>query len=217
MFDFNCDVAQSYGVYNKDNSEFELAKYCSTINISAGFHAGDPMSISRAFSYAKEHNVALSAHIGYPDIQGFGKRKIDLTSEELTAVVVYQIGAIVAYAKTFDLEVEMVRCHGALKDVLNSDEQSAMVIAQAVKKVSPWLNVVVQNQKTKELLQQQGVKAALEFEFSSDNTIDEIISTQKEAGFKIDTIHFRNVEDAKKAYDTLKPAPVNYNRVAAQV
>ena len=78
MFDYNCDVAQSYGVYNNGNKEFELAKYCSSINVSAGFHAGDPMSISRAFKYASDNNVAISAHIGYPDIQGFGKRKMDL-------------------------------------------------------------------------------------------------------------------------------------------
>lgn len=217
MFDYNCDVAQGYGVYNNGNKEFELAQYCSSINVSAGFHAGDPMSISRAFKYAQDNNVAISAHIGYPDIQGFGKRKMDLSDEELTALVIYQVGAIVAYAQTYSLEIEAVRCHGALKDELNSNENSAIVIANAVKKISPWLNLIVQNQKTKELVQNQGVKASLEFEFGEENTISDIIEMQKQAGFEIDTIHFRNLEDVKKAYSQMQPTPVNYNRVANQI
>ena len=135
MFDFNCDVAQSFGPYQND-MEYEIAKYCSTINIAAGFHAGSPLSIRRAFLFALDNNVALCAHIGYPDIQGFGKRKMSLDEEELKAVITYQIGAIVAYAKTFDLEIEGVRCHGALKEELNTNEQSATIIANSIKKIS---------------------------------------------------------------------------------
>ena len=89
MFDFNCDVAQGYGVY-KNESELEIAKYASSINISAGFHAGDPMSIRKALIFASENNVAIGAHIGYPDIQGFGKRKMDMQEDELIATVIYQ-------------------------------------------------------------------------------------------------------------------------------
>ena len=85
MFDFNCDVAQSYGVY-KNDVELDIAKYASSINISAGFHAGDPMSIRKALLFASENNVAIGAHIGYCDIQGFGKRQINLEKEELEAV-----------------------------------------------------------------------------------------------------------------------------------
>ena len=216
MFDFNCDVAQSYGVY-KNDMEYEIANYASSINISAGFHAGDPLSIRKAFLYARENNLAIAAHIGYPDIQGFGKRKINLSDEELEAVVVYQTGAIIAYGKTLDLEIEAVRCHGALKDELNSDEHSAIVIANAIKKINPWLNLIVQNQKTKDLIQSQGLKAALEIEFSSESSIKEIREMQRDAGFKIDTIHFKNLEDIKKAFEEVKPTPVNYNRVQNQI
>ena len=123
MFDFNCDVAQSYGIYG-NNGEYEIASYCSTINVSAGFHSGDPVSIRKAFLYASDNNVALCAHIGYPDIQGFGLRPIKLSDEELEATVIYQIGAIVSYAKTFDLEIESIRCHGALRDELNNNENT---------------------------------------------------------------------------------------------
>ena len=209
MFDYNCDVAQSYGVYN-NNNEYEIAPYCSTINISAGFHAGDPLSIRKAFLYALDNNVALCAHIGYPDIQGFGKRAIKMEDEELEAVVTYQISAIIAYAKTFDLEIESIRCHGALKKELNENEHSAIVIANAVKKISPWLNLIVNNENIKEIINNEGVKCALEYEFKENDDIN-LISQN------IDTIHFKTIEDIKKAYSVIKPAPINYNRVESQI
>ncbi len=212
MFDFNCDTAQCYGVYKNDN-ELELAKYMSTINVSAGFHAGDPVSIRKSLLFASENNVALAAHIGYPDIQGFGKRKMNLSSTELQATVIYQLGAIISYAKTFDLELETIRCHGALKDDINENEQIALIVAEAVKKINPWLNIVVQNPNIKELLEQNGYKAAYEVDFKENTSIREI----REMAIKPDTIHFRTIEDAKRAYDIIKPTPINYNRVKGQI
>lgn len=216
MYDFNCDLAQSFGVYNND-IEFKIANYASSINISAGFHSGDPVKIREAFLFAKENNVAIGAHIGYPDIAGFGKRKIDLSKEELEAIVIYQIGAIISYAKTFDLEIEQVRCHGALKNALNEDEDIALSIVNAIKKVSPWLNLIVQNQKTKELVENNGLKAALEFEFDGTSSIRQIREEENEKNIKFDTIHFRSLDDIKHAYDVIKPAPINYNRVQNQI
>ena len=212
MFDFNCDVAQSYGIYNND-LELEIAKYASSINISAGFHSGDPINIRKAFLFAQENNVAIGAHIGYPDIQGFGKRKIDMTPEELEATVIYQVGAIVAYAKTFDLEIEHVRCHGALKDAVNDSQEIALIVAKAIKKVSPWLNLIVQNPQLKEIIEEIGLKVAYEVEFGENTSIREI----RELEIKPDTIHFKTLDNIKRAYDIIKPTPVNYNRVQKQI
>ena len=212
MFDFNCDVAQSYGIY-KNDLELEIAKYASSINISAGFHSGDPINIRKAFLFAQENNVAIGAHIGYPDIQGFGKRKIDMTPEELEATVIYQVGAIVAYAKTFDLEIEHVRCHGALKDAVNDSQEIALIVAKAIKKVSPWLNLIVQNPQLKEIIEEIGLKVAYEVEFGENTSIREI----RELEIKPDTIHFKTLDNIKRAYDIIKPTPVNYNRVQKQI
>lgn len=212
MFDFNCDVAQSYGVY-KNDGELEIAKYASTINVAAGFHAGDPVNIRKALLFARENNVAISAHIGYPDIQGFGKRKMDLSKDELEAVIIYQISAIMAYAKTFDLEIENVRTHGALKDAINESEVVAINVAEAVKKVSPWLNLIVQKQEVKELVEKTGLKAALEIEFDENSTINDIMELEQ----KPDTLHFHSLENIRRAYEIIKPAPVNYNRVQEQI
>ena len=209
MFDFNCDVAQSYGIYD-NTSEYEIASYSSTINIASGFHAGDPLKIRKAFLYALDNNVALCAHIGYPDIQGFGLRSMKLNDEELEAIVTYQVSAIVAYAKTFDLEIESIRCHGALRDELNSNEHSAFVIASAIKKINPWLNLIVNNENIKNIVENTGLKAALEYEFKENDDMNSISKS-------FDTIHFTSLEDIKKAYNVIKPVPVNYKRVESQI
>lgn len=212
MFDFNCDVAQSYGVY-KNDVELEIAKYASSINVSAGFHAGDTTSIRNALLFASNNNIALGAHIGYPDIQGFGKRHIALNNEELEALVIYQVGAVVAYAKTMDLEVEQVRTHGALKEFLNENFEALKVVANAIKKVNPWLNLIVQSPEAKAIVEEQGLKAAYEVDFCENSSIREI----RELSVKPDTIHFKTLNDIKRAYDIIKPTPINYNRVQKQI
>ena len=111
--DFNCDLAQSYGVY-KNNNEFKLLDFVSSVNISCGYHAGDPISIKEALLKAKEKNLAIGAHIGFNDIQGFGYRPVDLKEDELEAMVIYQVGAMLSFAKTFGLSIEHVRPHGAM-------------------------------------------------------------------------------------------------------
>lgn len=136
--DFNCDLAQSFGIY-KNNSEFELLDYVSSVNISCGFHAGDPLTIKNALLKAKEKNVVIGAHIGFDDIQGFGYRQMDLAEDEIEALVIYQVGALMSFAKSLKLEIEHVRPHGAMYKQASEDFNFACVIAKAVKKCSQWL------------------------------------------------------------------------------
>lgn len=136
--DFNCDLAQSFGVY-KNNSEYELLDYVSSVNISCGFHAGDPLTIQKALLAAKQKNVVVGAHIGFDDIQGFGYRAMDLDEDEIEALVIYQVGAIMSFAKSFNMEIEHVRPHGAMYKQAAEDFQFACAIAKAVKKCSKWL------------------------------------------------------------------------------
>lgn len=136
--DFNCDLAQSFGIY-KNNSEYELLDYASSVNIACGFHAGDPSAIKEALLAAKEKNVVVGAHIGYDDIQGFGYRPMDLDQEELEALVMYQVGAIMTFAKSYHLEIEHVRPHGAMYRKAMEDIEVSRTIAKAIKKCSNWL------------------------------------------------------------------------------
>jgi UPF0271 protein len=136
--DFNCDLAQSFGIY-KNDSEFELLDYVSSANISCGFHAGDPVIIKNAILKAKEKNIVIGAHIGYDDIQGFGYRKMQLSEDELNALVIYQVGALMSFAKSFGLEIEYVRPHGAMYKQAATDFTFACNIIKAMKQCSKWL------------------------------------------------------------------------------
>ena len=136
--DFNIDLAQSFGFY-KNSSEYSLLDYASSVNISCGFHSGDPMSIREALLKAKEKNVVVGAHIGFHDIQGFGYRQMELDEDEIEALVIYQVGALMSFAKTFNLEIEHVRPHGAMYQQAAEDFKFACAIAKAIKKCSQWL------------------------------------------------------------------------------
>lgn len=136
--DFNCDLAQSFGIY-KNEKEFELLDYVSSVNISTGFHAGDPLNIKNALLAAKDKNVVIGAHIGFNDIQGFGNRPMNLSEEETEALVIYQVSAIISFAKAFGLEIEHVRPHGAMYRMAAENFTFACAIARAVKKCSNWL------------------------------------------------------------------------------
>lgn len=136
--DFNCDLAQSFGIY-KNSTETRLLDYVSSVNIACGFHAGDPLTIKEALLEAKEKNVVIGAHIGFDDIQGFGYRQMDLDSDELEALVMYQVGAIMTFAKSYHMEIEHVRPHGAMYRQAAEDIEVSRTIAKAIKKCSKWL------------------------------------------------------------------------------
>ena len=136
--DFNIDLAQSFGIY-KNNAEYSLLDYASSVNISCGFHAGDPMTIKNALLKAKEKNVVVGAHIGFDDIQGFGYRPMELSQDELESLVIYQVGALMSFAKTYKMEIEHVRPHGAMYKQASENFQFAKTIAKAIQKCSQWL------------------------------------------------------------------------------
>lgn len=136
--DFNCDLAQSFGIY-KNISEARLLDYVSSVNISCGFHAGDPLTIKEALLNAKEKNIVIGAHIGFDDIQGFGYRKMDLAPDELEALVMYQVGAMMTFAKAYHMEIEHVRPHGAMYRQAAEDIEFSRTIAKGIKKCSKWL------------------------------------------------------------------------------
>lgn len=138
FLDINCDLAQSFGVY-KNDTEFELLPFVSSVNISCGLHSGDPMVINKALKLAKENNLSIGAHIGYPDLQGFGYREMNLSEDEIEALVLYQIGAIQAMAKSHNLKVSHVRLHGALYKKALNDFQTMLAITNSIKKIDPWM------------------------------------------------------------------------------
>src|SRR5690606_13360727 len=96
--DINCDMGESFGVYRLGFDE-EMMPYITSANVACGFHAGDPSVMDATVRLAKAHGVGSGAHVGFPDLRGFGRREMDVAREDLINDIVYQIGALQAFCR----------------------------------------------------------------------------------------------------------------------
>lgn len=129
--DLNSDMGESFGAYKIGNDE-EIIKYVTTANVACGWHGGDPMVMDRVVKLAKERSVAVGAHPGYPDLLGFGRRKMQLSPAEITSYMRYQIGALHAFTKSYGLKLQHVAPHGALGNLCQYDYEVSEAICKAV-------------------------------------------------------------------------------------
>ncbi len=133
--DINCDMGESFGAY-KLGQDREIMDYISSANIACGWHAGDPMVMSQIVRLAKEKGVAVGAHFGYPDLMGFGRRRMDLSLDEIENYMLYQMGALHAFAKAHGLPLQHVKAHGALGNLAFVDLEVSKAIARAALRFS---------------------------------------------------------------------------------
>lgn len=136
--DLNCDLGESFGTYQKGNDK-EILNYVTSANIACGFHAGDPSTMRETVKMALENGVALGAHPGLPDLIGFGRRNMDISSQEAYDIVLYQIGALHAFARSEGGNLRHVKPHGALYNMAAKNPDLAVAIAEAVYKADPGL------------------------------------------------------------------------------
>jgi UPF0271 protein len=139
--DLNCDMGEGLGEYQLGYDD-EIMPYISSANIACGYHAGNPLTMARTVRMAKEAGVAIGAHPSYPDLEGFGRREMNLAPEEVEAMVLYQIGALAAICRAEGVELNHVKPHGALYNQAARDIHLAEVIARAVKRFSHSLVLV---------------------------------------------------------------------------
>ncbi len=139
--DLNCDMGESFGAYTL-GQDAAVMPFITSANIACGYHAGDPRVMAATVALAAQHGVAIGAHPGYPDLQGFGRRSMDLTPEEVEAVTLYQIGALAGFTRAAGVELVHVKPHGALYNQAAKDPALARAIACAVAKFSTQLILV---------------------------------------------------------------------------
>lgn len=132
----NADIAEGFGAYDIGDDEGLMAIIASA-NVACGFHAGDPNTMHRLVMLAKKNGVGLGVHPGFNDLWGFGRRRIDMKSDDLERMVAYQIGALQAIARYADLPVTHLKPHGALNNMAAEREDYAMAIGRAIKVVAP--------------------------------------------------------------------------------
>jgi 5-oxoprolinase (ATP-hydrolysing) subunit A len=134
--DINCDMGENIG------SDEDLMPYITSANIACGFHAGDSDSMQATVRLAKRYGVAVGAHPSWKDLEGFGRREMSLSAEEVEALILYQVGALYAIAKAEGVELHHVKPHGALYNQAAKDTVLANAIANAVKRFSKELTLV---------------------------------------------------------------------------
>ncbi len=141
QIDLNCDMGESFGRWELGEDEAVLAVVTSA-NIASGFHAGDPLVIQRTVELAARRQVAIGAHPSYPDLQGFGRREMNLSFDEVEAMILYQVSALAGFCRAEGVELVHVKPHGALYNQAAKDLHLAQAIARGVKRFSPQLILV---------------------------------------------------------------------------
>jgi UPF0271 protein len=130
--DLNCDMGESYGAW-KMGADAGVMPYISSANIACGFHAGDPATIRKTVRLALDNGVAVGAHPSLPDLMGFGRRTMRISPQDMYDLVVYQAGAVEAFARAAGAKLHHVKCHGALYNMAANDEALSDAMVRAVK------------------------------------------------------------------------------------
>jgi UPF0271 protein len=139
--DLNADVGESFGRWRLGDDEALLGVVTSA-NVACGFHAGDPLTLRRTCAAATARQVRIGAQVGYRDLAGFGRRFIDVAPDDLAADVLYQLGALDAFARVAGGRVRYVKPHGALYNAVVRHEAQAAAIADAVRAYDPDLSIL---------------------------------------------------------------------------
>ncbi|SIS73031.1 LamB/YcsF family protein [Alicyclobacillus vulcanalis] len=138
--DVNADLGEDFGHYRLAHDDAILA-YVTSANLACGLHAGDPVVMARSVGLAKARGVAVGAHPGYPDLQGFGRRDMALREDEIYAFVLYQMGALAAFCRAHGVRLHHVKPHGALYNRAAVDRAAARGICRAIADFDPSLKV----------------------------------------------------------------------------
>ncbi|MBE7706857.1 MAG: hypothetical protein E7Z91_06420 [Cyanobacteria bacterium SIG30] len=196
MFDFNSNLTP-------DNKEiYEMLPYLSSVNVCAGLYTGKATDILKFAEYATKNEIAIGVLVNLKNTNN---------DEEIKSDVIYQISAVEGFLTTFGLKIENVRLEGESYNKFNSDKDFAIKVANAIKHVNPWFNIILNNAEIKTLLEKElSAKCALEADFTDKTSIREL----REKENVPETLHFENLDNLKRAYDVLKPTPITYNRVA---
>jgi 5-oxoprolinase (ATP-hydrolysing) subunit A len=128
----NCDMGEGFGLYRMGD-DAALMPFVDLANVACGFHASDPSIMRATVRLAKQHGVRVGAHPSLPDLQGFGRRAMAVTPEEVRDLVTYQTGALVAFLQAENTPLNHIKPHGALYGMATRDHAIAAAIAQAAR------------------------------------------------------------------------------------
>lgn len=160
--DLNADLGEGFGSWRMGDDD-ALLTVVTSANVACGFHAGDPSTMRRTVESAVERGVTIGAHVSYPDLRGFGRRDIDLPLSQVTDDMLYQIGALDAFARAAGSAVAYVKPHGALYNRIAKDAEAAGAVVAALKMYDrPLPLLTLPGSAAAERAEQAGVQAVAE-------------------------------------------------------
>jgi len=166
QIDLNSDVGESFGVYTVGLDE-EVIPHITSANIACGFHGGDPGVMRKTVSLARKYGVEVGAHPGFPDLMGFGRRNLDATMEEIQDYVVYQMGALLAVARSQGMRLQHLKSHGSLYNMAAANLRITEAIAEAVARVDQDVILVVLAPANRGPLLEIGRRLGIRFAFEA--------------------------------------------------
>ncbi|WP_415903086.1 5-oxoprolinase subunit PxpA [Neptuniibacter sp. QD29_5] len=140
----NCDLGESFGSWKMGLDE-AVMPHIDQANIACGFHAGDPLVMQKTLSFAKQNGVMIGAHPGYPDLVGFGRRSLKVSSDELTSMLLYQISALDGMAASVGLDLTYVKPHGAMYNDMMADTSIRQDVMRAIAAYHKPLKLMLQS------------------------------------------------------------------------
>ena len=129
--DLNCDLGESYGAYRLGMDE-EIIPLISSANVACGLHAGDFNTMAKTVKLCGENGISMGAHPGFPDLQGFGRRNMNLSLAEVRNLITYQVGALAAFCRSAGVRLRHVKPHGALYNMAAKNAELAKAICQGI-------------------------------------------------------------------------------------
>ena len=171
--DLNCDMGESYGAW-KMGDDANVMPHITSANIACGYHGGDPATIRRTVRLALDHGVAIGAHPSLPDLQGFGRRSMKISAQDMYDLVVYQAGAVEGFARAAGAKLHHIKCHGALYNLAANDEALSDAMVRAAQDLGVMLYVLSKS-KNYEVAKKAGIAVAAEVfadrGYSDDGTL----------------------------------------------
>ena len=155
--DLNCDMGESYGAW-KMGADAEVMPYITSANIACGFHGGDPATIRKTVRLAVDRGVAIGAHPSLPDLMGFGRRVMRISPQDMYDLVVYQAGAVEAFARAAGSKLHHIKCHGSLYNMAATDEALSDAMGRAAKDLGVMV-YALSNSIMMKVINDLGVKA----------------------------------------------------------
>jgi UPF0271 protein len=172
--DLNCDMGESYGAWTM-GADAEVMPHISSANVACGFHGGDPATIRKTVRLALDNGVAVGAHPSLPDIQGFGRRVMKISPQDMYDLVVYQAGAVEGFARAAGSRLHHIKCHGALYNMAATDDALSEAMARAARDLGNVMIYALSNSRMIAMVKKLGVPVAGEVfadrGYSDDGTL----------------------------------------------